>query len=118
MKHKRIIIRNFSTKYLPTQDVQLVYTHYVQNNAHALTLLSMDGEPLMTASTNLDAGITNDEVVIKDYSENEGVRDTLIRAGVISEDNWFITRRYSPTHIVTFPVHVLLDMEDGKEIVL
>ena len=44
-----------------------------------------DGEPVAVATINLpELALAADEVVIKDYSENEGMLATLVAAGVIS----------------------------------
>ena len=44
-----------------------------------------DGEPVAVASVHMpDISLAPDEVVIKDYSENEGMLDALVATGVIS----------------------------------
>lgn len=45
--------------------------------------LSQDGEPLMVASTYVGP-LQGGTIAIKNYSENEGVEQDLIEAGVIS----------------------------------
>ncbi|MDB5144211.1 MAG: hypothetical protein JWQ66_2924 [Mucilaginibacter sp.] len=43
------------------------------------------GEPVATATVNIaDDDTQPDEVVIKDYSENEGMYQTLLNAGIIT----------------------------------
>jgi hypothetical protein len=42
-----------------------------------------DGMPVAVATTNVE-GLQPDEIAIKDYSENEGMYETLVKAGVIS----------------------------------
>lgn len=47
---------------------------------------AVTGELLCTASTNLpDAPCTPGCTYIKDYSENEGVLDALVMAGIVSK---------------------------------
>lgn len=49
----------------------------------ALQLNGVQG-PMMTVTNNVpDANVPEDCIVIKDYSENEGIRGELIRVGVI-----------------------------------
>ena len=54
-----------------------------------------DGMPVATATTNVK-GLLPDEIAIKDYSENEGMYETLLNAGVISpmhreiKEGWLI----------------------------
>lgn len=42
-----------------------------------------DGMPVAVATTNVE-GLQPDEIAIKNYSENEGMYKTLVKAGVIS----------------------------------
>jgi hypothetical protein len=65
----------------------------------ALRLIDIeDGMPVATATVNLD-GLDSDEIAIKDYSENEGVYDALLNAGVILPKH-----RELSTGYVTVPV--------------
>jgi hypothetical protein len=65
---------------------RVVRGSYGHSERIALSLYDLtDGEPVATASVNLPEIVLGpDEVIIKDYSENEGMLDTLILAGVIS----------------------------------
>lgn len=56
------------------------------NSRTAILLVDMsDGSPYCKATVNVpDADLAPDEVFIKDYSENKGVYDALLNAGVIS----------------------------------
>lgn len=49
---------------------------------HALQLLCEDGSPMAMATTWVE-GLEPQEMAIKDYSENEGIYDALLEAGVI-----------------------------------
>ena len=55
------------------------------NGQRRLVLYSVeDGMPYMTASVALqDTQLEDDEIAIKDYSENEGILRALIRAGIV-----------------------------------
>jgi len=47
---------------------------------------SEDGSPICTASVNVpEVNLDKGQIIIKDYSENEGVYQSLVDAGVISE---------------------------------
>jgi hypothetical protein len=49
----------------------------------ALQLYGPEG-PEMTVTTNMpEEDIEEDEIVVKDYSENEGIYDELVRLGVV-----------------------------------
>jgi len=54
-----------------------------------------DGEPVAIATVCIPKVKVNPgEVIIKDYSENEGILDVLIEAGVISEPKRYIKTGY------------------------
>jgi len=73
------------TKYISEQDVVLEYGEY-GNGRVAIQLASVDGEPLCVATVNLpNADVPDGHVLIKNYSENEGILDALVKAGVIGE---------------------------------
>lgn len=58
------------------------------NNRIALQLVDAEDNdsPIAIATVNLpDEQLNDDEVFIKDYSENEGIYQTLVDAKVISE---------------------------------
>lgn len=55
-----------------------------QSGYKAITLIDQeDSMPVATATVNVE-GLTSDEVAIKDYSENKGMYDALLNAGVIT----------------------------------
>ena len=54
---------------------------YLNGNT-AITLITTDGEQWCTATINVEP-MRDGYVVIKDYSENEGIEDALIESGYI-----------------------------------
>lgn len=64
----------------------VVFTRYRDNDRIAILLKdTSDSEPVATATINLpDVPLENDEVIIKDYSENEGMVECLAEAGIIT----------------------------------
>lgn len=73
-----------------------------------------DGETVATATVNVE-GVSErlpaSEVLIKDYSENAGMLDALVGAGLVED-----TGRRVPTGYVTVPVaRLLYDAEDDAE---
>jgi hypothetical protein len=68
---------------------------------------SYDGEPIATCTINLpDEDLADNEVIIKDYSENQGMLDTLISAGIISHP-----KRHVQSGYIVAPVCDLLHYE-------
>jgi hypothetical protein len=66
---------------------KIVFAQY-SNGRTAIELVDAEGwhEPIARASVNLpDAPLEDDEIFIKDWSENEGMVGALVRAGVVSE---------------------------------
>lgn len=62
------------------------------------------GEPIAIATINLPkVELANDEIIIKGYSENEGMPEVLYKAGIIS-----MPLRYVETGFVTVPICKLL----------
>lgn len=78
----------------------LVVGHY-SNGRIAIELIDPeDGEPIAVATVNIpEVHISDDEVIIKDYSENEGMYDLFVKEGLIFPE----TRRIR-TGFVTVPV--------------
>jgi hypothetical protein len=70
----------------------IVWNKYADNGRTAIELVDADtGEPIARATTNLPhIGLGKDEVMIKDYSENEGMVDALADAGIIALPDAFV----------------------------
>ena len=67
------------------------YSKYAENGNASLTLIdSTDHSPIAIASVNPGVEIPSDYVVIKDYSENEGMVDALIKADIIEKPETFV----------------------------
>lgn len=66
-------------------ECSLYKSHYTNNNANALMLVETETEePFMTPSVNLpDMHLKPDEVIIKNYSENQGILDILINENIV-----------------------------------
>lgn len=76
------------------------------NGRIALELVEINtGEPVLVASINMaNEYLSEDEVIIKNYSENEGILDILIKAQIISEPTRFVNTGWT-----TSPVCKLLN---------
>lgn len=72
------------------------------NSATQIDLITDDGEPLATATVNI-GDLPENLVAIKTYSENEGIDQSLINAGLIeAECAGFVENGF-----VAIPVHAL-----------
>lgn len=89
----------------------LEFDKYVSNDRIAIQLREVStGEYIACATVNLsNESFNEDEVAIKDYSENEGMLETLIDNKVVSEPV-----RWSHTNYVDIPIcHLLKKDESG-----
>jgi hypothetical protein len=81
------------------------------NGQTAITLFDLeDGEPVSTATVAVRDSIGSNEVVIKDYSENEGMLEVLQKAGVVSEPKRVISSGYVDLFVCDLLVDVDLDV--------
>jgi len=73
-----------------------------KNNRTALCLIDcVTGEEILYASVNVpELALKQDEIIIKNYSENEGILPVLVAAKIISEPLRF--------HFAGFPICKLL----------
>jgi len=80
-------------------------TEYANNKATAITLVDMeDGCDYAVATINIpELSLPSNQVVIKNYSENEGILEKLIAEGVVSEPINIVQ-----TGFVTVPICRLL----------
>ena len=70
------------------QDWDCIATYAQYGNGRLAIILvdAEDSSPIATATVNLpDEDMTDDEVAIKDYSENEGMLAALLDSGLISK---------------------------------
>ena len=65
---------------------ELEFAKYADNGNTAIELVDAEtGEPISTATVNLGVKLPKNQAFIKDYSENEGMLNYLIEAGVVSQ---------------------------------
>lgn len=89
--------------------VKLNIRRYPMNNRLALELLEKDGMPYAVATVNVpDVELEADEVIIKNYSENEGILEMLEKEGIVKQ-----TGKSVRTGWVTVPICKLLIDLDG-----
>lgn len=83
---KEIELKNhFLASEFAGEKFQIYKDNYSTTGNTALMLMCEDGEPFCTATVNddfLEAGY----VLIKDYSENEGIFGDLVANGIVSEE--------------------------------
>lgn len=82
-------------------DCTLKQSKYNNNNRIALELFdTQDGSPVAVATVNLsDEPLGENEVIIKNYSENEGMVTALIEAGIIGEVKRVISNGWVKFHV-------------------
>ena len=69
-----------------TYNVSLNIGKYGDGRTYLQLIDTEDGEPVMMATVNIPGTVLEkDEVIIKNYSENEGVLEFLIENGIVSK---------------------------------
>ncbi len=67
------------------------FREYMNGRTAIQLVHAVDGEPMLVATVNLpEDELESDEVFIKDWSENSGVYDVLVEAGVIKKFHGFV----------------------------
>lgn len=76
------------TRYI-RQKCHVVLCQYADNKQTCIRLVTVSGEPMATCTVNLPnyGPLADNEVFIKDYSENVGIEDALANAGIITLTN-------------------------------
>jgi hypothetical protein len=108
------MIVKFESTYIPKGDYVIRASKY-PNRRNALVLHSTNGEPTGVLTVNLPQNpLRHDEVFVKNYSENEGVVDALVKAGVAQPPH-----RWVMSGFVQIPVCTLtkagLELVTGAE---
>lgn len=86
------------------------FEKYADNRSIAIQLIGdtdsdYPGELIATATVNTGIALGKNVVGIKDYSENEGMAEALINAGIIQEEPELMI----PTGFVWIPCHLLTE---------
>ena len=82
-------------------NVTPIWTNYLDNGR---TCLLLDCGGTMAASVNIDGPMEEDEIAIKDYSENIGMLRTLVGAGIVAEPH-----RWVRSGFVSIPICRMLE---------
>ena len=82
--------------------------HYGGNVAIQL-VDERDGQPVATATVNPEYTMKDGYVCIKDYSENEGMLEALMNAGIVSEPISFIQMGFVKVPVCVLLVDILQD---------
>lgn len=68
---------------------------YSNNNLALMLRDANDGSPITKATINIpQAELKVDEVIIKDYAENEGLLDVLVKEGIVESPHDFYQAGY------------------------
>ena len=97
----------YVSQYSVYPDCGFVITEYESNGTMRLDIKSLDEGPIVTCSVNIrNSPCLEDQIIVKDYSENRGTYDWLEYSG-------FIKRKIGMVRVGDYAVcpHVLLNME-------
>lgn len=93
------------TAFGQTRDV-VIQLHKYSNDRPVIQLIDAeDGEPYATATVNIpDVLLLDNEVLVKDYSENEGILDFLVKNNIVTP-----TQNGVQSGFVWLPIAILND---------
>jgi len=95
---------NHTSPYGGTYKLQLSFSKYGNGQTKIQLYDVMDGMPYATATVCAEDNLLKeDEVAIKNYSENEGILEALVDGGIVDHPHAFIQTDY-----VKIPVCKLL----------
>jgi len=82
-------------------DCKVLKRKYTNNDRVALELSdATDGETIAIATINVpEVALAPDEVIIKDYSENAGMLDCLLKAGIVEKSGRTVKHGYTESPI-------------------
>lgn len=90
---------NLETKYCPKGIYQITSPGVYRDGSPALKCLDQVGHPQFTATVCIEGQRPKPgHVFIKDWSENEGVLDALLEAGIVEEPIRNVTCGFSVAH--------------------
>lgn len=98
----------FKTKYHEYPNCEFVAARYCNGNL-ALQVISSDEGPITTCTVNPGFAIEDNAIAIKNYSENDGMADTLNEMGIIGRELYRVQSGF-----VEIPIYELT--EKGLEI--
>lgn len=100
------------TAHRQTYSVTVKLDKYANGRTAIQILDAIDGQPYATATVNIDHVLLADnEVLIKDYSENEGMLDFLIKNNIVTP-----TPNGVQSGFVWLPVAILNDESTWSEV--
>ena len=73
------------------KSLRVQYSKYGNGQNAILLNYASNGQPYAVASVAIDQLLQSDEVAVKNYSENEGILKSLLKAGIIATPHRFIS---------------------------
>lgn len=99
-------IYKYISPYGGSYDIEIQFGKYSNGRTIIHLIEAITGEPVLTATVNIpDADLTSREVVIKNYSENEGVLGFLMDNNIVGP-----VKREVTTGFVSCPIVDLLEL--------
>jgi len=81
LRKDRKMKAHINSKYCD-EEVELLFGHY-EDGSTAIQAISLQGEPMFIATVDLDEKPAEGCVFLKGWSENEGVPNALVKAGIV-----------------------------------
>ena len=101
-------------RFLDSDCLVLVERYEVGGRTCLELIIASDGELMTTATVNMpEEALGPGEVIIKDYSENEGIMQALADAGVLEDTGRSVPRRGSGFKVARIIATPYDDVEGG-----
>lgn len=81
------------------EECRVVVTKYAKPHNIALILVDKTGAPFAKASVNPDYFLGEGMVAVKSYSENQGILEALVSAGIVAKTGDTIPMNYAEFHL-------------------
>jgi hypothetical protein len=95
-------LKNFSTRFCPKGTYSLKHQgcYDRDNRLHALVLFDSEDMPAMKVTVFIDGvDVPPDHILVKSWSENEGLFEALVAAGVVHQVATLIPTGYVNAHL-------------------
>lgn len=93
-------ILNYESKYGDIL-VEIVPKKYGNNRLALLMVDALNKEPVTTVTVNIpEAPLNDDEIIVKSYSENEGMLEYLVENDLVEDTGKFIPTGFVVVNIV------------------
>lgn len=110
-----MLIKNLKIRFKEWDCLLGIDTYAISERIALLLVDAEDYEPIATATVNIpEVNLAEGEIIIKNYSENEGMVDALVKANVIHPTNRLVPCGYTVADVCKFTDKFYNMLRDGN----